>query len=69
VFTELRIHHALTGVDIDDQSVAEAIDLSESKYCSVGAMLRARGAHVKTTYSISSTTQPPEKAKPELVLA
>lgn len=52
VFTEVRVHHSVTGVDIDPQSLEEAIHLSESKYCSVGAMLKQSGATLKTTYSI-----------------
>jgi putative redox protein len=52
VFTEVRIHHAVTGDNIDAPSVEEAIKLSESKYCSIGAMLRASGAKISTTYSI-----------------
>jgi putative redox protein len=54
VFTTVRIHHALTGNDIDTQSVEDAIQLSEAKYCSVGAMLRESGAQISTTYSIQS---------------
>jgi len=52
VFTNVRIHHAITGNDIDAQSVEDAIHLSESKYCSVGAMLRQSGAAISTTYGI-----------------
>lgn len=52
VFTEVRIHHSVTGADIDGKSVEEAIYLSESKYCSVGAMVAASGAKIVTTYSI-----------------
>lgn len=52
VFTEVRIHHSVTGTDIDAQSVEEAIHLSESKYCSVGSMLKQSGAILKTTYSV-----------------
>lgn len=55
VFTEVRIHHSVTGVDIDSESVEEAIHLSESKYCSVGAMLKQSGAMLKTTYSIHAS--------------
>ena len=53
VFKKVRIHHAISGNDIDDQSVKDAIQLSESKYCSVGAMIRQSGAEVTTTYSIT----------------
>jgi putative redox protein len=52
VFTDVRIHHSITGEEIDTQSVEDAIQLSETKYCSVGAMIRQSGAHVTTTFSI-----------------
>jgi putative redox protein len=52
VFTQVRIHHAISGYDIDRRSVEDAIHLSDSKYCSVGAMIRQSGAEVLTTYSI-----------------
>ncbi len=40
VFTKVRIRHIITGESIDRDAVAGAIHLSESKYCSVGAMLQ-----------------------------
>lgn len=52
VFTKVRIHHAIVGDDIDTQSIEDAIHLSESKYCSVGAIIRQSGAEIATTYSI-----------------
>lgn len=55
VFTNVRIHHSITGDGIDPQSVEDAIKLSESKYCSVGAMIRQPGAAITTTYSIHPT--------------
>jgi putative redox protein len=55
VFSEVRIHHAVTGDGIDPQSVEDAIKLSESKYCSVGEMIRQSGARISTTYSIHPT--------------
>ncbi len=54
VFTKVRIHHSIVGADIDVQSVEDAIELSETKYCSVGAMVRQSGAEITTTYSIRS---------------
>lgn len=63
VFTEIRVHHSVTGVDIDPQSVEEAIHLSESKYCSVGAMLKQSGANLKTTYSIQTPEEAPEEKR------
>jgi putative redox protein len=57
VFTEVQIHHVITGNGIDPGSVEEAILLSEAKYCSVGAMLRASGATLKNSYSIRATAE------------
>jgi putative redox protein len=55
VFTDMRVHHKITGSDVDPGSVEDAIELSEEKYCAVGAMLRQSGAEIKTTYSIYDT--------------
>jgi putative redox protein len=57
VFTKVTIHHSVTGPDVDPQSVEEAIELSEAKYCSVGAMVRQSGAEITTTYAIQSPTE------------
>jgi putative redox protein len=51
VFTAVRIHHVVTGFEIDAPAVEEAIRLSEEKYCSVGAMLQ-KTASFHTTYEI-----------------
>jgi putative redox protein len=51
VFTAVRLHHVVTGFDIDPASIEEAIRLSEEKYCSVGAMVK-QTATFKTTYEI-----------------
>jgi putative redox protein len=51
VFTSVRIHHVITGYEIDSAPIEEAIRLSEEKYCSVGAMLKQTAAF-KTTYEI-----------------
>src|SRR5450631_889857 len=40
VFTLVRIHHIVTGVDIAEHALRDAIRLSEEKYCSVGAMVK-----------------------------
>jgi putative redox protein len=55
VFTNVHIHHSITGDGIDPQSVEDAIKLSETKYCSVGAMVRQSGATIPTTYDIHPT--------------
>ncbi len=51
IFTAIRIHHLLTGRDVDVSAVEEAIKLSEGKYCSVGAMLR-NSAEIITTFEV-----------------
>lgn len=51
VFTTVRIHHHITGFEIDTAAVEQAIRLSEEKYCSVGAMVQ-KTATFHTTYEI-----------------
>ena len=51
VFTDVRIHHVVTGYDIDVVALQEAIRLSEEKYCSVGAMVQ-KSATFHTTFEI-----------------
>ncbi len=51
VFTAVRIHHVVTGFELDVAALEEAIRLSEEKYCSVGAMVQ-KTASFHTTYEI-----------------
>ncbi len=51
VFTAVRVHHVVHGYDVDPRAVEEAIRLSESKYCSVEAMI-CHTAAFTTTYEI-----------------
>ncbi|HJP90607.1 MAG TPA: OsmC family protein [Pyrinomonadaceae bacterium] len=39
-FTSMKVHHILTGCSISAKAVAHAIELSDTKYCSVAATLR-----------------------------
>ena len=39
-YTSMNVRHILTGKSISPQAVAHAIELSETKYCSVAATLR-----------------------------
>lgn len=57
VFTQVRVHHVVTGHEIDPAAVEEAIRLSEEKYCSVGAMLKL-SAQLTTTYEIVPAAEP-----------
>jgi putative redox protein len=51
VFTSVRVHHVVTGYEIDPAAIEAAIRLSEEKYCSVGAMVK-QTASLHTTYEI-----------------
>jgi len=51
VFTTVRIRHIVTGLGVDQSALAQAIQLSEEKYCSVGAMV-AKSAKFETSYEI-----------------
>lgn len=39
-YKRIEVHHIVTGRSISERSVAQAIELSEQKYCSVAATLR-----------------------------
>ena len=54
VFTVVRIHHVITGYEIDPAFIEEAIRLSEEKYCSVAATVRAT-AEISTSFEIIPT--------------
>ncbi len=59
VFTRVRIVHRISGEDIDPAAVASAIHLSETKYCSVGAMI-SKTAELVTSFEIV----PPQGEEP-----
>ncbi len=40
VFTKIKIHYIITGKDLTESAVKQAIDLSQTKYCGVSAMMR-----------------------------
>ncbi len=56
VFTQVRIHHIVTGIDVSQQALEDAIQLSEEKYCSVGAMVK-HTAELHTTFEIVPVTE------------
>jgi putative redox protein len=39
-YKRMEVHHIVTGRNISERSVTQAIELSEQKYCSVAATLR-----------------------------
>jgi putative redox protein len=50
-FTEFHIHFEIRGREISEKAVADAIELSDSKYCSVAATLKA-GVPITHDYEI-----------------
>jgi putative redox protein len=56
VFTKIHVEIVVTGDDIRAADVERAIELSETKYCSVGAMLRGSVA-ITYGYRIEPATR------------
>ena len=54
-FKSIKLHHILTGDSLSENAVKQAIELSDSKYCSVAATLRPT-ADVSVTYEIVPAT-------------
>jgi putative redox protein len=53
IYTRIEVIHRVRGDAVDERAVARAIELSETKYCSVSAMLSAT-ATITSRYEISS---------------
>ena len=54
VFTKIHLEYVIRGEGIHSQDVERAIELSESKYCSVNAMLRP-AVPITRSYRIESS--------------
>ncbi|HWP45289.1 MAG TPA: OsmC family protein [Blastocatellia bacterium] len=52
IYTRIEVIHRFRGRKLDSKAVAHAISLSETKYCSVSAMLSA-AATIETRYEIT----------------
>lgn len=55
-YTRLHVKHIVRGRGVTEQAVASAIELSETKYCSVAATLRG-SAEIITSYEIVEEDQ------------
>ncbi len=53
-FEKINIHHIVYGKDISERSVAQAVELSETKYCSVAATIKPT-AEITTSFEIIET--------------
>jgi len=59
-YTSMKVHHILTGKSISAKAVAHAIELSETKYCSVAATLRP-AVEIQTSFEIIE--EPPDEPR------
>lgn len=50
-FTRIEVRHVVRGRGVSERAVAAAVELSETKYCSVAATLRP-GVELVTTYEV-----------------
>ena len=50
-FTKFHVHHIVYGRDVSEQAVASAVELSDTKYCSVAATVRP-AAEITTSFEI-----------------
>src|SRR3989441_11216295 len=55
-YTRLFVKHIVTGRGVSEQAVAQAIELSDQKYCSVAGSLRG-SAEIVTSYEIIEEDQ------------
>lgn len=50
-FTSFRVHHIVYGRGVSEKAVADAVELSDTKYCSVAATVRPT-AEITTSFEI-----------------
>lgn len=50
-FTSFSVHHIVHGRNVSEKAVADAVELSDSKYCSVAATVRPT-AEIATSFEI-----------------
>ena len=61
-FTSMKVHHILTGRNISTHAVEQAIELSDTKYCSVAATFRP-GVEIQTSFEIIEDTSDPTRGE------
>ncbi len=57
-FTKIEVRHVVRGHNISEKALAQAIELSETKYCSVAATLRPT-AEITSSYEIIEVGREP----------
>ncbi len=56
-FTRMEVHHIVRGRNVSTRAVEQAVELSETKYCSVAATL-SPGVDIVTTIEVLEDDQP-----------
>ena len=56
-YTRIEVRHVLRGRGLSERAVAQAVELSEQKYCSVAATLRP-AAEIVSTFEIEEDESP-----------
>ena len=56
-YTSMKVHHIVVGRAVSPRAVAQAIELSETKYCSVAATLRPQ-VEIHSTFEIIEEPRP-----------
>jgi putative redox protein len=51
VFTEITIEHIVTGHDVQPEAMRRSLELAETKYCGVSAML-GKTARITNTFRL-----------------
>jgi putative redox protein len=57
LFTEIDMLYIVRGEEVDPAAVARAIELSQTKYCSVGLMLQNAGITIRTSFRIEPSLE------------
>lgn len=52
VFTAMHLHFELSSPNAEEHQLLRAIELTEQKYCSAWAMVRASGCSIRWTYTL-----------------
>jgi len=58
-YTRMEVRHVVRGRGVSERAVAQAIELSDTKYCSVAATLRP-GVEITTSYEVIEEEAAPQ---------
>ncbi len=67
-FTRIDVVHVVTGAGLDPAAVARAVELSATKYCSVGSTLSSGITEIHHAYRVTDTATGAETAGEVVVL-